>query len=85
MVAVVEEPFASPIRLYARFYDLDFSFATCISRRQKRKRGSGVLKEWVLDIPDRTAYIQHYIERSAMPSFRNPGEIRLWVSVSYAY
>jgi glutaconate CoA-transferase subunit A len=87
VVAVVEEPFASHPGYTPGFYDLDFGFGHLYQQASKTEDGfQKFLKEWVIDIPDRTTYIQHYIERFGYKQFRNlNAKFDYGYPVSYAY
>jgi glutaconate CoA-transferase subunit A len=87
VVAVVEEPFASHPGYTPGFYDLDFNFGYLYQQASKTEEGfRAFLKEWVLDIPDRTAYIQHYIERFGYAQFQKlQAKFDYGYPVSYAY
>ena len=81
VAAVVEEPFASHPGYTPGFYDLDFGFGYLYQQASKTEEGfQAFLKEWVYDIPDRAAYLEHYIDRFGYAQFR-----RLQAKFDYGY
>jgi len=81
VVAVVEEPFGAHPAYTPGFYDVDFSMGYLYQQASNTEEGlAAFLKEWVYDIADRSAYIQHYIERFGYAAFRN-----LEAAFDYAY
>jgi len=87
VVAVVEEPFASHPGYTPGFYDIDFGHGHLYQQASQTEESfHAFLKEWVYDLPDRTAYIQHYIERFGYARFRNlQAKFDYGYPVSYAY
>jgi glutaconate CoA-transferase subunit A len=72
VVAVVEEPFASHPGYTPGFYDLDLGFGYLYKEASGTVEGfEAFLKEWVYDLPDRAAYVQHYIDRFGYARFRS--------------
>lgn len=72
VAAVVEEPFASHPGYTPGFYDLDLGFGYLYKEASGTVEGfQAFLKEWVYDIPDRTAYIQHFIDRFGYARFKD--------------
>jgi glutaconate CoA-transferase, subunit A len=72
VVAVVEEPYGAHPGYTPGFYDVDFSMGYLYQQASNTEAGlAEFLKEWVYDIADRNAYIQHYIERFGYATFRN--------------
>ncbi len=81
VVAVVEEPFASHPGYTPGFYDIDFGFGYLYKEASGTEEGfQAFLKEWVYDIPDRAAYIQHFIDR-----FGYAGYKKLQAKFDYGY
>ena len=79
--AVVEEPFGAHPGYTPGFYDVDFSFGYLYQQASNTVEGfEAFLKEWVFDIEDRNAYIQHYIERFGYAAFK-----KLEASFDYSY
>lgn len=71
VVAVVEDPFGSHPGYTPGFYDTDFAFGYLYQQASSTEKGlQEFLKEWVYDIPDRNAYIQHYIKRFGYEAFK---------------
>ncbi len=87
VVAVVEEPFASHPGYTPGFYDIDFGFGYLYKEASGTEEGfQAFLKEWVYDIPDRAAYIQHYIDRFGYAGFRKlQAKFDYGYPVSYEY
>ena len=87
VVAVVEEPFASHPGYTPGFYDIDFGFGYLYQQASNTEEGfQAFLKEWVYDLPDRSAYLQHYIERFGYARFRGlQAKFDYGYPVSYAY
>jgi glutaconate CoA-transferase subunit A len=87
VVAVVEEPFGAHPGYTPGFYDVDFSYGYLYQQASNTVEGfNGFLKEWVYDIPDRTAYIQHFIERFGYGAFRKlQADFDYSYPVSYSY
>ena len=87
VVAVVEEPFASHPGYTPGFYDIDFGFGYLYKEASGTVEGfQAFLKEWVFDIPDRAAYIQHYIERFGYAGYRKlQAKFDYGYPVSYEY
>lgn len=72
VAAVVEEPFASHPGYTPGFYDIDFGFGYLYKEASSTEEGfQAFLREWVYDLPDRAAYIQHFIERFGYARFRS--------------
>jgi glutaconate CoA-transferase, subunit A len=81
VAAVVEEPYGAHPAYTPGFYDVDFSMGYLYQQASNTEEGlAAFLKEWVYDIADRDAYIQHYIERFGYATFRN-----LAASFDYGY
>ena len=81
VVAVVEEPYGAHPGYTPGFYDVDFAMGYLYQQASNTEAGlAEFLKEWVYDIADRNAYIQHYIERFGYTTFRN-----LEAAFDYAY
>ncbi len=79
--AVVEDPFGAHPGYTPGFYDVDFSFGYLYQQASNTVEGfEAFLKEWVFDIEDRNAYIQHYIERFGYAAFK-----KLEASFDYSY
>jgi glutaconate CoA-transferase, subunit A len=87
VVAVVEEPFASHPGYTPGFYDIDFGFGYLYKEASGTEEGfQAFLKEWVYDLPDRAAYIQHYIERFGYARYKNmQAKFDYGYPVSYEY
>ena len=72
VAAVVEEPYGAHPAYTPGFYDVDFSMGYLYQQASNTEEGlAEFLKEWVYDIADRNAYIQHYIERFGYAAFKN--------------
>jgi len=72
VVAVVEEPYGAHPAYTPGFYDVDFAMGYLYQQASNTEAGlAEFLKEWVYDIADRKAYIQHYIERFGYATFHN--------------
>lgn len=62
--AVVHAPWGAHPTQILGYYDDDLSFRQVFFAMSMTAEGARAwIKEWVLDIPDRTAYIEHYIEK----------------------
>jgi glutaconate CoA-transferase, subunit A len=87
VAAVVEEPFAAHPGYTPGFYDQDFSFTSVYQQASNTVEGlQRFLEEWVFGVPDRTTYIQHYIQRFGYAAFRSlQSEFDYGYPVSYAY
>jgi len=87
VVAVVEEPFASHPGYTPGFYDIDFGFGYLYKEASGAEEGfQAFLKEWVYDIPDRAAYVQHYIDRFGYAGFKKlQAKFDYGYPVSYEY
>jgi len=87
VAAVVEEPFASHPGYTPGFYDIDFGFGHLYKEASATSEGfEAFLKEWVYEIPDRAAYIQHYIDRFGFARFRSlAAKFDYGYPVSYEY
>ncbi len=72
VVAVVEAPFGAHPGYTPGFYDVDLAFASLYQQASNTAEGfQAFLDEWVLGVPDRVAYTQHYIEKFGYAQFRN--------------
>ncbi len=81
VVAVVEEPFGAHPGYTPGFYDVDFMFGSLYQQASNTEEGfHAFLDEWVYGVEDRTAYIQHYIEKFGYAQFR-----ALWADFDYSY
>ncbi|MFH2064851.1 MAG: CoA-transferase [Pseudomonadota bacterium] len=81
VAAVVEEPFGSHPGYTPGFYDVDFSFGYLYQQASNTVEGfEAFLKEWVYDIEDRTAYVQHFIKKFGYGVFR-----KLQAKFDYSY
>jgi glutaconate CoA-transferase subunit A len=81
VVAVVEEPFGAHPGYTPGFYDIDFAFGHYYQQASKTVESfQAYLKEWVLDLPDRMAYTQHYIQQFGYDRFR-----KLQAAFDYSY
>lgn len=81
VVAVVEEPYGAHPGYTPGFYDVDFSMGYLYQQASNTEAGlAEFLKEWVYDIADRSAYVQHYIERFGYATFR-----KLEAAFDYGY
>ncbi|MFO7559101.1 MAG: CoA-transferase [Desulfobacterales bacterium] len=87
VVAVVEEPFGAHPGYTPGFYDVDFSYGYLYQQASNTVDGfNDFLKEWVYDIEDRNAYIQHFIERFGYEVFSKlQADFDYSYPVSYAY
>jgi glutaconate CoA-transferase subunit A len=87
VVAVVEEPFGSHPGYTPGFYDVDFSYGYLYQQASNTVAGfEKFLNEWVYDIPDRTAYIQHFIEKFGYGVFSKlTAEFDYSYPVNYGY
>ncbi|MBA4397660.1 MAG: 3-oxoadipate--succinyl-CoA transferase subunit A [Syntrophus sp. (in: bacteria)] len=87
VVAVVEEPFASHPGYTPGFYDIDFGFGYLYKEASGTEEGfQAFLKEWVYDIPDRAAYVQHFIDRFGYAGFKKlQAKFDYGYPVSYEY
>jgi glutaconate CoA-transferase, subunit A len=87
VAAVVEEPYGAHPGYTPGFYDADFSFGYLYQQATNTVEGfQAFLEEWVLNLEDRTAYTQHYIERFGYAAFRKlAAEFDYSYPVSYAY
>ena len=87
VAAVVEDPFGAHPGYTPGFYDVDFAFGSLYQQASNTVEGfQEFLKEWVYDIEDRTAYIQHYIERFGYAQYKNlQAEFDYGYPVSYSY
>ncbi len=87
VVAVVEEPFGAHPGYTPGFYDVDFAFGSMYQQASNSVEGfKEFLEEWVYGVEDRTAYIQHYIERFGYAQFKNlQADFDYSFPVSYAY
>ena len=81
VAAVVEEPFGAHPGYTPGFYDVDFSMGYLYQQASNSVEGlDAFLKEWVFDIEDRSAYIQHYIARFGYAAFK-----KLEAAFDYGY
>lgn len=87
VVAVTEEPFGAHPGYTPGFYDTDFGFGYQYQQASNTLEGfEAFLKEWVYDISDRKAYIQHYIEKFGYETFKRlEAEFDYSYPVSYSY
>ncbi len=87
VAAVVAEPFGAHPGYTPGFYDVDFGFGYQYQQASNTEAGfADFLKEWVFDIKDRSAYIQHYIERFGYGTFQKlQSDFDYGYPVSYAY
>jgi glutaconate CoA-transferase, subunit A len=87
VAAVVEEPYGAHPAYTPGFYDVDFSMGYLYQQASNSEEGlAEFLKEWVYDIADRNAYIQHYIERFGYTTFKNlEAAFDYGYPVSYGY
>jgi len=87
VVAVTEEPFGAHPGYTPGFYDVDFGYGYQYQQASNSVEGfDNFLKEWVLDIQDRKAYTQHYIQRFGYEMFRKlQAGFDYSYPVSYAY
>jgi len=87
VVAVIEEPFAAHPGYTPGFYDVDFHYNKLYQEASNTVEGfNDFLKEWVFDIEDRNAYIQHYIDRFGYTVFKKlEAQFDYSFPVSYAY
>ncbi len=87
VAAVVEEPFGAHPGYTPGFYDVDFGFGYQYQQASNTVEGfSAFLKEWVYDLPDRNAYITHYIQRFGYDAFHKlQAGFDYSPPVSYAY
>jgi glutaconate CoA-transferase, subunit A len=87
VVAVTEEPFGAHPGYTPGFYDVDFSFGYLYQQASNTEEGfHAFLQEWVYDREDRSAYVQHYIEKFGWPAFQKlQAAFDYSYPVSYAY
>ncbi|MBW1898487.1 MAG: CoA transferase subunit A, partial [Deltaproteobacteria bacterium] len=87
VAAVVEEPFGAHPGYTPGFYDVDFSYGYLYQQASNTVEGfNDFLKEWVHDIEDRTAYIQHFIDRFGYGAFSKlQADFDYSYPVSYSY
>ncbi len=87
VAAVVEEPFGAHPGYTPGFYDVDFGIGYLYQQASNTVEGfDAFVKEWVLDLPDRNAYIQHYIQRFGYQGFKKlHAKFDYGYPVSYAY
>ena len=87
VAAVVEAPFGAHPGYTPGFYDVDFGLGYLYQQASNTVEGlEAFLKEWVFDLPDRNAYIQHYIQRFGYGAFKKlEAEFDYGYPVSYAY
>ncbi len=72
VVAVVEAPFGAHPGYTPGFYDVDLTFGSLYQQASSTEEGfKAFLDEWVLGVPDRAAYTQHYIDKFGYAQFRN--------------
>lgn len=87
VAAVVEEPFGAHPGYTPGFYDVDFAFGSLYQQASNTVEGfQEFLKEWVYGVEDRTAYIQHYIEKFGYAQYKNlQAGFDYGYPVSYSY
>lgn len=87
VAAVVEEPFGAHPGYTPGFYDVDFQFGSLYQQASNTEEGfQAFLKEWVLDVEDRTDYTQRYIQRFGYAAFRAlQADFDYGYPVSYSY
>jgi len=87
VVAVTEEPFGAHPGYTPGFYDVDFGFGYQYQQASNTVEGfEAFLKEWVYDIEDRNAYIQHYIQKFGYETFKKlEADFDYSYPVSYSY
>lgn len=87
VAAVIEDPFGAHPGYAPGFYDVDFSFGYLYQQASNTVEGfQEFLREWIYDCEDRTAYIQHYIERFGYEAFKKlQAGFDYSYPVSYAY
>lgn len=87
VVAVVEEPFGAHPGYTPGFYDVDFAFGNLYKDASATVEGfQKFLDEWVLGVPSRAKYIEHYIDKMGYAAYRNlQARFDYGYPVSYAY
>lgn len=87
VVAVVEEPFGAHPGYTPGFYDVDFTFGNLYKEASGTVDGfQKFLEEWVLGIPNRTKYIEHYIQKMGYAAYKNlQAKFDFGYPVSYSY
>jgi glutaconate CoA-transferase subunit A len=87
VAAVIEEPFGAHPGYTPGFYDVDFGFGYQYQQASNTVEGfEEFLKEWVYDLADRNAYIQHYIEKFGYDTFNKlKADFDYSYPVSYSY
>jgi glutaconate CoA-transferase, subunit A len=87
VVAVVEEPFGSHPGYTPGFYDVDLNFGYMYQAASNTVEDfQAFLDEWVFGVEDRTAYINHYIERFGYKQFADlAAAFDYGYPVSYSY
>ncbi|NLH47090.1 MAG: CoA transferase subunit A [Myxococcales bacterium] len=87
VVAVVEEPFGAHPGYTPGFYDVDFAFGNLYKDASATVEGfQKFLDEWVLGVPSRTKYIEHYIDKMGYAAYRNlQAKFDYGYPVSYSY
>lgn len=87
VVAVVEEPFGAHPGYTPGFYDTDFSFGYLYQQASNSEEGfRDFVREWILDLEDRSAYVRHYIEKFGYSAYKKlEAEFDYGYPVSYAY
>ena len=85
--AVVNEPYGAHPGYTPGFYDQDFSYGYLYQQASNTVEGfETFLKEWVYDVPDRTAYIAKLIQHVGYEAFRKlQADFDFSYPVSYAY
>jgi glutaconate CoA-transferase, subunit A len=87
VVAVVEEPYGAHPGYTPGFYDVDFSYGYLYQQASNTVEGfQDFLKEWVLGLEDRKAYLNHYIQKFGYTVFHKlEAAFDYSYPVSYAY
>jgi len=87
VVAVVEEPFGAHPGYTPGFYDVDFTFGNLYKEASNTVEGfQAFLDEWVFGLPNRTKYIEHYIQKMGYAAYKNlQAKFDYGYPVSYAY
>ncbi len=72
VAAVVEEPFCAHPGYTPGFYDVDFAFGNLYKEASNTVEGfEAFLDEWVYGMPNRTKYIEHYIQKMGYGAFKS--------------
>jgi len=87
VVAVVEEPFCAHPGYTPGFYDVDFAFGNLYKEASDTVEGfAAFLDEWVYGVPNRTKYIEHFIQKMGYSAFRSlQAAFDYGYPVSYSY